>query len=189
MVGCGKGVTGASNWYWLTVGKGLLSLQQLRVQGDFFISLFLYFHSFSFFSPVPLLHLLYYFFSLFSVSLEDDIKWPTVVDVSLNPNTISQSKYWDTLTSYHTGPNIWTNPFYYTLMCLTLHACWVYSLKSFRWGESNEYAQHTVTWQNKKNISLTILDWLQSFLPFLSFFITSLAVFVSLIPFHCFTIH
>ena len=26
-------ITGASNWYWLTVGKGLLSLQQIKVEG------------------------------------------------------------------------------------------------------------------------------------------------------------
>ena len=30
-------VTGASNWYWLTVGQGLLSLQQVRVEGECFI--------------------------------------------------------------------------------------------------------------------------------------------------------
>ena len=39
-------VTGASNWYWLTVGQGLLSLQQVRVDGECFY--------FSTFIPVPL---------------------------------------------------------------------------------------------------------------------------------------
>ena len=34
----GSYVTGASNWYCLTVGQGLLSLQQVRVEGGVFIS-------------------------------------------------------------------------------------------------------------------------------------------------------
>ena len=60
--------------------------------GMFLFLLFLYFHSCSFFFPVPLLNLLYYLFfhpcpslkspllsllSLFSLSLGDDTKWPT----------------------------------------------------------------------------------------------------------------
>ena len=40
----------------------------------------------------PLLSLL----SLFSLSLGDDTKWPSRVDVSLNPNTINQSLSFDT---------------------------------------------------------------------------------------------
>ena len=47
----------------------------------FLFLLFLYFHSCSSFSPVPLLSLL----SLFSLSLGDDSKCPTRVDVSLYP--------------------------------------------------------------------------------------------------------
>ena len=31
-------INGASNWDWLTVGQGLLSLQQVRVEGGFFFS-------------------------------------------------------------------------------------------------------------------------------------------------------
>ena len=60
----------------------------------FLFLLFLHFHSCSSFFPVTLFHLFYYLFyllSLFSLSLGDDTKWPTRVDVSLNPNTISQS--------------------------------------------------------------------------------------------------
>ena len=52
--------------------------------GMFLFLLFLHFHSCSSFFPVPLCHLLYY---LFSLSLGDDTKWPSRVDVSLNPNT------------------------------------------------------------------------------------------------------
>ena len=62
-------VNGASSWYWLTVGQGLLSLQQVRVEGVVLFLLFLqhfYFHSFSSFSPVSLLYLLYYLFHLSS---------------------------------------------------------------------------------------------------------------------------
>ena len=55
----------------------------------FLFLLFLHFHSCSSFFPVPLFHLLLSLLSLFSFSLGDDTKWPTRVDVSLNPNTIS----------------------------------------------------------------------------------------------------
>ena len=55
----------ASNWNWLTVGQGLLSLLQVRVAGECFYFLFLHFHSCSSFFPVPLFHLFYYLFYLF----------------------------------------------------------------------------------------------------------------------------
>ena len=62
----------------LVVGKGR--------GGMFLCLLFLYCHSFSFLPcpslSSPLLSLL----SLFSLSLGDNTKWPTMVDVSLNPN-------------------------------------------------------------------------------------------------------
>ena len=48
-------VTGAPNWHWITVGQGLLSLQQVRVEGEccyFFCFFSLSF--ISFFFPVPL---------------------------------------------------------------------------------------------------------------------------------------
>ena len=62
--------------------------------GMFLFLLFLHFHSCSSFFPVPLFHLLYsLFLSLFSLSLGDDTKWPSRVDVSLNPNTINQCIY------------------------------------------------------------------------------------------------
>ena len=96
MVGWGKGVsciliTGASNSYWLTVGQDLLALQQVRVEGGcFYFLLFLHFHSFSFL-PCPFLSsLLLSLLSLFSLSVGDDTKWPTGVDVSLNPNSFNQ---------------------------------------------------------------------------------------------------
>ena len=69
----------------LVVGKGR--------GGMFLFLLFLLFHSCSSFFPVPLFHLLYSLFSLFSLSLGDDTKWPSRVDVSLNPNTIKKSIY------------------------------------------------------------------------------------------------
>ena len=65
----------------LVVGKGR--------GGMFLFLLFLHFHSCSSFFPVPLFHLLYSLLSLFSLSLGDDTKWPSRVDVSLNPNTIT----------------------------------------------------------------------------------------------------
>ena len=67
----------------LVVGKGR--------GGIFLFLLFLHFHSCSTFFPVPLFHLLYSLLSLFSLSLGDDTKWLSRVDVSLNPNTINQS--------------------------------------------------------------------------------------------------
>ena len=98
----------------LVVGKGR--------GGMFLFLLFLHFHSCSSFFPVPLFHLLYSLFylfspflwettqndpkgltcrstptqsiknlSLFSLSLGDNTKWPTRVDVWLNPNTIEKS--------------------------------------------------------------------------------------------------
>ena len=65
----------------LVVGKGR--------GGMFLFLLFLHFHSCSSFFPVPLFHLLYSLLPLFSLSLGDDTKWPSRVDVSLNPNTIT----------------------------------------------------------------------------------------------------
>ena len=62
--------------------------------GMFLFLLFLHFYSCSSFFPVhllipsPLLSIL----SLFSLFLGDDTKWPTRVDMSLNPNSINQSK-------------------------------------------------------------------------------------------------
>ena len=41
-------LTGTSNSYWLTVGKGLLSLKQVRLEGECF-----YFFCFFNFIPVP----------------------------------------------------------------------------------------------------------------------------------------
>ena len=55
--------------------------------------LFLHFHSCSFFFPcLPLSSPLLSLLSLFSFFLGDDTKWPTRVDVVLNPNTINQQK-------------------------------------------------------------------------------------------------
>ena len=82
-------VTRASKWYWLIVGQNLLSLQQVWVGvGDVFVS-FVYSLSFIFLFR-PCLSLSSPLLSLFSLSLEDDKKWPTKVDVSLNHNTLNQ---------------------------------------------------------------------------------------------------
>ena len=67
----------------LVVGKGR--------GGMFLFLLFLHFNSCSSFFPVPLFHLLYSLFYLFS-PLGDDTKWPSRVDVSLNPNTINVTR-------------------------------------------------------------------------------------------------
>ena len=57
--------------------------------GMFLFLLFLHFHSCSSFFLVPFFHLLYSSrLSLFSPSLGDNTKWPTRVDMLLNPNTI-----------------------------------------------------------------------------------------------------
>ena len=86
-------VTGASKWYWLTIGIGLLFLQQVRVKGKCFIScvsslsyIFLFLPCPCLQSPLPSL------ISLFSLSLGDDTKWNTRVDVSLNTNTNRQTQ-------------------------------------------------------------------------------------------------
>ena len=55
--------------------------------------LFLHFLSFPSFFTIPLFHLIYYLFYLFTLSLGDDTKWPTRVDVSLNTNTINHLFY------------------------------------------------------------------------------------------------
>ena len=80
-------ITGASYWYWLTVGQILLFLQQVRVKGECFY-FFCFFTSIHF--PLSLLSLSSPLLSLFSFSLGDNTKWPTRVDVSLNPNTNNQ---------------------------------------------------------------------------------------------------
>ena len=67
----------------------------------FLFLLFLHFHSCSSFFPVPLIHLLYSLFYLFS--LGDDTKWPSRVDVSLNPNTINLSPETDNCPSWISG--------------------------------------------------------------------------------------
>ena len=59
----------------------------------FLILLFLHFHSYSSFFPFPLFHLLYYIFYLSSPFLWEITKWPTKVDVSLNPNTINWNRW------------------------------------------------------------------------------------------------
>ena len=85
---CHRGVQLILAYSWarpaiLVVGKGSEVM--------FLFRLFLHFHSCSSFFPVPLFHLFCYLFCrFFSHSLGDDTKWPTRVDVSLNPNTINQ---------------------------------------------------------------------------------------------------
>ena len=60
--------------------------------GNVFISSFSSLSFLFLFLPCPSLSsLLRSLLSLFCLSLEDDTKWPTRVDVSLNPNTITQS--------------------------------------------------------------------------------------------------
>ena len=59
----------------LHLGKlGLLSLQQVRVEGECYYFLFLNFHSFSSFTPVSHFQLLYFLFYLFSAFLWETTK-------------------------------------------------------------------------------------------------------------------
>ena len=76
----------AFSWYWLTVGQGLLSLQQVRIEGNVFISSVSSLSFIFVFLPCPSLSspLLS---SIFFLSLGHHTKWPTRVDVSLNPIT------------------------------------------------------------------------------------------------------
>ena len=92
VIGWGKAivyyVTGASNWDWLKFWKACYPCKGKGRRGMF---LFLFLHSFIFHFLLPS----HYFISstlfyLFSLSLGDDTKWPTRVDVLLNPNTINQ---------------------------------------------------------------------------------------------------
>ena len=89
-------VTGASNWYWLTVGQGLLSLQQVKVEGGccYFFSSFVFFHFSASSLSVSCISSTFFFFISFPLSLRDDTEWLTMVDVLLNPNTINQSIQW-----------------------------------------------------------------------------------------------
>ena len=69
---------------------GLLSLQQVRVEGVCFFFPSVSSLSFLFlFLPCPSLSSPLLLF-LFSLSMGNDTKWPTRVDVSFNPNTINQ---------------------------------------------------------------------------------------------------
>ena len=84
--------TGASNWYRLTAGQGLLILVAGKGRGgNVFISSVSSLSFLLFSLPCPSLSsfLLSHLF-LFSLSLGDDTKWHTRVDVSLNPNTTNQ---------------------------------------------------------------------------------------------------
>ena len=70
-------VTGASNWCWLTIGQGLVSLQQVRVEGEcfYFFCFFTFIHF-----PLSLLSLSFVSSTISSISrllsLGDDTKWP-----------------------------------------------------------------------------------------------------------------
>ena len=78
--------------------------------GIFLFLLFLHFHSCSFLPCPSLKSLLLSLLSLFSLSLGDDTKWPTRVDVSLNPNTINQSMNYTIHTALSIGYSV-----YYTI--------------------------------------------------------------------------
>ena len=78
-------VTGASNWYWLTVGQGI-PVAGKGTRRMFLFLLFLYFHSFSSFFPVPRFHLFYYLFPFSGRRHKMTHKDWSVV----KPNTINQ---------------------------------------------------------------------------------------------------
>ena len=69
------------------------------------ILLFLHFHSCSSFFPVSLLSPLLALLSVFSLSLGDNTKCPTKIDISLNPNTI-KTLYQDCSSHHDLSKNI-----------------------------------------------------------------------------------
>ena len=110
VVGCGEGVMylmslGRTTEFGLQLGKACYPFYTGKGSVEWFY-FFCFFPSLSFLflflscltlsspllSLLPLfsLSLLLSLLSLFSHSLGDDTKWPTRIDVSLNPNTISQ---------------------------------------------------------------------------------------------------
>ena len=46
----------------------------------------------------------------------------------------NNSKFWDTLSTYHTCPKIWNSQFYYLLMCLKY--CYMYSKQCRSWSDA-----------------------------------------------------
>ena len=90
-------ITGASNLYSLIVGQGLLSLYQVRVEGDVFISSVSSISFLFLFLPCPSLSspLLLYLLSLFSLSLGDDTQGLTCRSTPTQPfnQSVSQSIY------------------------------------------------------------------------------------------------
>ena len=130
-------ITGASNWYWLTVGQGFLHVtsQQVRVEGTVFISSvsllsFIFLFLSCLFLSFPRLSLL----SLFSLSMGDDTKWPSRVDVSLNTQHNQNLMV--------TAPALFNQNSSIFLICPWKHTLWVLirrtSLRYFY-----EYPQHT----------------------------------------------
>ena len=99
-------IIGVSNWDWLTVGQGLLFLQQVTVEGGGYFYFFCFFTSIHFpLSPLSLSFISSTISSISSLSLGDGTKWPTRVGVSLNPNTIkkknSSETTWPVFTKFH----------------------------------------------------------------------------------------
>ena len=75
----------------LQLGKACYLYGRYGYRGNVFIFLFLHFHSCSSFFPVPLFHLLYYLFCLFSLFLWETIQNdPQGLTLSLNPTTVQK---------------------------------------------------------------------------------------------------
>ena len=130
-------VTGASNTYWLTAGRGLMSLQQVRVEGvRFYFFCFLNFIHFPF-SPDPLFHFLYYLFYLFSLSLGDDIKWPTSITKTCLYNVDPHKPHFYIVKLGFTMGNI-------TSLISAQNIDCGYSLEPPHRGGSNEYPQSMI---------------------------------------------
>ena len=77
----------------LQLGKACYPCSRYGLRGNVFISSVSSLSFLFLFLPCPSLSsLLLSLLSLFSFSLGDDTKWPTRVDMSLNPNTIKKKK-------------------------------------------------------------------------------------------------
>ena len=80
---------------------------------------------------ITLLRVIYNYF------FPNEIQLPLVCyKILLSTGYPNNSKYWDTLSTYHTCPKIWNNPFYYFLMCLKYCCTCMYGKQCRPWSDT-----------------------------------------------------